>query len=122
MEIKLCINGFQTQLNFNEMKKIFFAVLMLAAMGGIMHAQTTPAKTIASQKKEAVKKETKSTSPVNSVTPVNTSKNTATKTKTNTKAETKPATTTASSRVAGNDIGKHKKHHAPKKRSSNKTK
>lgn len=102
------------------MKKIFFAALMLVTVGGIMHAQTTPPKANTPQKKEAVKKETKSMSSVSSVTPVNTSKNTETKTKTTTKASTKPVTNPASSsQASASDAGKHKKHHTPKKKSSN---
>jgi len=104
------------------MKKIFFAALMLVTVGGISYAQTTPAKTSPAQKKEITKKA--STSSVNSVSPVSTTKNTAasTKTKTTTKTNTKPAASPAPSNqtVPANAIGKHKKHHTAKKKSNKK--
>jgi len=74
------------------MKKIFFAGLIMLAVGGVMHAQT-PA--TASQKKT-----------VSSVSPANT-----TKSKAVTKTTSKPAATSSATKpaVATSAIGKHKK-------------
>ena len=101
------------------MKKILFGALMLLAIGGVTYAQTTPTKTSSTQKKEAVKKETKPASSVSSVSPVNTSKSTESKTKTVTKTNTKPASTSSASKqtIPASAIGKHRKHHTAKKKS-----
>ena len=74
------------------MKKIFFAGLMMLALGGVMNAQT-PSTT--NQKKA-----------VGSVSPANT-----TKSKAVTKTTSKPAATSSAAKpaVATSAIGKHKK-------------
>lgn len=74
------------------MKKIFFAGLMLLALGGVMNAQT-PSTT--NQKKT-----------VSSVTPANT-----TKSKAVTKTTAKPAATSSATKpaITTSAIGKHKK-------------
>jgi cytoskeletal protein RodZ len=93
------------------MKKIFFAAVMLVAIGVITNAQTNPSKTT-TQKKETVKP----ASSVNSVSPASTPKSTAanSNTKAVTKTSSKPASTTAIASTE-NANGKHKKHHAAKK-------
>lgn len=87
------------------MKKIFFASLMVLVLGGVSYSQTTPAKTNAAPKKEAVKP----ASSVNAAAPVkNTKSNTV-------KAPAKPTTSAAASQAAIQPI-KHKKvRHAAKK-------
>jgi len=95
------------------MKKIFFAAVMMVAIGVITHAQTAPSKT-STQKKETVKP----SSSVSSVSPASTQKNTtaSSNTKAVTKTSSKPAGTRAATPTEkANSTGKHKKHHTAKK-------
>ena len=83
------------------MKKIFFAALMLLALGAITNAQTTPVKS--SQKKT-----------VNSVSPTKPTKSNTAVAKTTAKPAT--ASSTSSPGVSSSTIGKHKRaRHTAKK-------
>ena len=85
------------------MKKIFFATLMLLALGGIINAQTATAKTSTNQKKT-----------VSSVSPAKTTKSNTTAAKTTAKPAT--AATPSNQVVPGSAIDKHKRaHHTAKK-------
>jgi len=94
------------------MKKIFFASLMLLALGGASYAQASPVKSDTRQKKEAVKP----ANSASSVTPVNKNTAASTKKKINTQAKAKPATKSSNQTVQASAIRKHKKpRHAVKK-------
>lgn len=94
------------------MRKIFFASLLLLALGGASYAQASPVKSDTRQKKEAVK----TANPVSSVSPVNKNAAATTKTKTNTQAKAKPVTQSSNQTVPASAIRKHKKpRHGVKK-------